>query len=80
MSSVNRTDPSIRSTEQLGTTVGSAILPSGVMLPAAGDMQSGTESSGVSGPTDSIALHPIASSSSSSSTHLSIGSSLSASL
>lgn len=79
-SSVNRADPTIHSTEQLGTTVGPSILPSGVMLPASRDMQSGMESSGVSGPISSTNLHLIPSSPSSSSSQSGIGSLLSASL
>ncbi|KAG0070964.1 hypothetical protein BGZ89_012004 [Linnemannia elongata] len=80
ISSVNRADPTIHSTEQLGTTVGPSTLPSGVMLPASRDMQSGMESSGVSGSINSTTLHLIPSSYSSSSSQPGIGSLFSASL
>ncbi|KAF9341559.1 hypothetical protein BGZ91_006637 [Linnemannia elongata] len=80
ISSVNRADPTIHSTEQLGTTVGPSTLPSGVMLPASRDMQSGMESSGVSGSINSTTSHLIPSSYSSSSSQTGIGSLFSASL
>ncbi|KAG0367143.1 hypothetical protein BGX24_003355, partial [Mortierella sp. AD032] len=66
----NQTEPLINLTELPGSTGPTTVLPSGVMLPAASDMQSGIGNLGVTEPTSTTSLstlHATSTSSSSSS-------------